>query len=50
LVDRVADTKALPHVSPVAVRRPVAFTVTIWVVFEDQVTWLVMSFDTGGWM
>jgi hypothetical protein len=46
----VAETRALPHARPVAVKRPVELTVTIWGVFEFQVTWLVMSLVTGGCM
>jgi len=47
-VCRVADTSVLPHASPVAVSRPVEFTVIIWVVLETHVTWFVMSLVTGG--
>ena len=47
-VCRVADTSVVPHVTPVAVSRPVAFTVIIWVVLETQATWSVMSLVTGG--
>src|ERR1700686_3036483 len=45
-----AEIRALPHARPVAVIKPVALTVTIWGVFEFQVTWLVMSLVTGGCM
>ena len=44
----VAETRAFPHARPVAVNRPVELTVTISGVFEVQVTWVVMSFVTGG--
>ena len=49
-VVNVADTSVLPQLPPVAVSSPVEFTVIIWVSFELQVTSLVMSFVTGGWM
>lgn len=44
----VADTRAFPQASPVAVSRPVELTVTRSCVFESQVTWSVMSLVTGG--
>jgi hypothetical protein len=44
----VAEMRVPPQESPVAVIKPVAFTVTICGVFEFQVTWSVMSFVTGG--
>lgn len=47
-VCRVADTSVVPHVNPVAVSRPVEFTVIIWVVLEAHATWFVMSLVTGG--
>jgi hypothetical protein len=46
----VAETSVPPHDSPVAVRKPVALTVNIPVVFDTQVTWSVMSLVTGGWI
>jgi hypothetical protein len=46
----VADTKVPPQAWPVADNRPAELTVNICGVFEDQVTWLVMSLVTGGWM
>lgn len=49
LVLAVAETNVLPHCSPVAVSKPVELTVNICGVFEDHVTWFVMSFVTGGW-
>jgi hypothetical protein len=48
LVVIVAETRVPPQESPVAVRSPVASTVIIWVSFDIQVTWFVMSFVTGG--
>ena len=50
LVVTVAETRAFPHASPVAVNRPAEFTVTISGVLESHVTWFVMSLVTGGWM
>jgi hypothetical protein len=38
LVVIVAETRDPPQESPVAVRRPVALTVIIWVSFDAQVT------------
>jgi len=49
LVITVAQIRALPQASPVAVIRPVELTVTICGVFDDQVTWPVMSLVAGGW-
>jgi hypothetical protein len=46
----VAVTNPVPQSSPVAVKSPVELTVAIPGVFDTQVTWLVMSFVTGGWM
>ena len=46
----VADTKVPPQAWPVADNRPPELTVNICGVFEVQVTWLVMSLVTGGWM
>jgi hypothetical protein len=40
--------RELPHASPVADITPAGVTVTIPGVLEDHVTWLVMSFVTGG--
>ena len=50
LVCRVAETRVPPQVNPVTSSRPAEFTVIICVSFEDQVTSLVMSLVTGGWM
>ena len=44
----VAVTTALPQASPVAVSRPVEFTVTICGVFDDHVTSFVRSLVPGG--
>jgi hypothetical protein len=44
----VAEIRVPPQAWPVAVIRPVVFTVTICGVFEAQITWLVMSLVTGG--
>jgi hypothetical protein len=44
----VAEMMVPPQASPVAVIKPVELTVTICGVFEDQVTWFVMSLVTGG--
>jgi len=44
----VAETSVPPHDKPVAESNPVELTVNIWGVFEDQVTWFVMSLVTGG--
>lgn len=49
-VTTVAEIRALPQASPVAVSTPVELTVTICGVFEAQVTSSVMSLVTGGWM
>ena len=46
----VAEIRVPPHDSPVAVSNPAELTVNIWGVFDDQVTLLVMSFVTGGWI
>jgi hypothetical protein len=46
----VAEIRVPPQARPVAVIRPVVFTVTICGVFEAQITWLVMSLVTGGWI
>ncbi len=48
LVVNVAEMILAPHASPVAVIIPVGLTLTIPGVFEDQVTWPVTSFVTGG--
>jgi hypothetical protein len=48
LVVTVAEMREPPHSLPVAVARPVEFTVTRFGVFDAQVTWLVMSLVTGG--
>jgi hypothetical protein len=44
----VAETMELPQSTPVAVSRPVELTVAMPGVFDTHVTWLVMSFVTGG--
>jgi len=44
----VAEIRVPPQELPVAVIRPVELTVTMSGVFEAHVTWLVMSFWTGG--
>lgn len=49
-VVNVADTSVVPQLPPVAVSSPLELTVIIPVSFELQVTSLVMSFVTGGWM
>jgi hypothetical protein len=46
----VAEMRVFPQAAPVAVIRPVEFTVTICGVFEVQITWFVMSLVTGGWI
>ena len=46
----VAEIRAPPQATPVAVSRPVELTVAMSGVFEAQVTWLVISLVTGGWM
>jgi hypothetical protein len=46
----VAEMSVFPQARPVAVISPVEFTVTICGVFEDQITWFVMSLSTGGWI
>jgi hypothetical protein len=51
LVVKVAEIRAAPQASPVAVTRPVAAsTVAISGVFDFQTTWSVMSLLTGGCM
>jgi hypothetical protein len=47
-VVRVAEIKVPPHAIPVTVSNPDESTVIICGVFDAQVTWLVMSFCTGG--
>ena len=44
----VAEMSVPPHASPVTVITPEESTVTICGVLDDHVTWLVMSFVTGG--
>ena len=44
----VAEIIVPPQEWPVAVIKPVAFTVTMSGVFETQTTWFVMSLVTGG--
>src|ERR1700739_3487772 len=46
----VAETSVPPQDRPVAVSNPVELTVIICVSFEAQVTSLVMSLVTGGWI
>ena len=46
----VAEMRALPHARPAAVNTPVELTVAMSGVFEAQVTMLVISFVTGGWI
>jgi hypothetical protein len=48
LVVTVAEMMVPPQARPVTVIRPVELTVTICGVLEDHLTWLVMSFVTGG--
>ena len=48
LVVTVAETRPLPQSWPVAVRRPVEFTVAKPGVFEAHTTWFVRSFESGG--
>jgi hypothetical protein len=44
----VAEIRVPPQTNPVAVISPVELTVTICGVFDDQVTWSVISLVTGG--
>lgn len=46
----VAETREPPHAKPVAVSSPVELTENICVSFDAQVTLLVMSLVTGGWI
>ncbi len=46
----VAETRAFPQAKPAGDNRPVEVTVTMFGVFEFQITWSVMSLLTGGWM
>ena len=49
LVVTVAETKVAPQTKPVAVSKPAGVMVNICGSLEAQVTWLVISFVTGGW-
>lgn len=44
----VAEMREPPQAEPVAVSRPFESTVAMSGVFDAHVTWLVMSFVTGG--
>jgi hypothetical protein len=46
----VAETMEPPQSTPVAVNKPVELTVAMPGVFDVHVTWLVISFVTGGWI
>jgi hypothetical protein len=48
LVVIVAEISVPPHASPVTVSNPVESTVIIGGVLDVHVTWLVISFVTGG--